>query len=254
MKVNNKMKPIKSVIVTGAGNGIGKAIAIRFHQQGYFVIATDVDIEVVNALAKELEHALAVKLDVTQQADWNAMSHQLSPDVPPLNCVVNNAGIGAPQDIESIDNEHWQRILDINLTGTMWGCQFAVKHMKASGGSVINIASVLGKRPTSAVPAYGASKAGVINLTKSTALWCAENKYPIRVNGILPGYVKTNMMQQALAQAEDPDQLLDYFSSLHPLGRLGLDTEIADAALYLASDQASFITGSMLAVDGGNTI
>ncbi|MCL2915478.1 SDR family oxidoreductase [Shewanella corallii] len=244
----------KTVLVTGAATGIGKAIAEAFCNCGYNTVFADINLGEAAQNAKRFQHASAITLDVTQEADWQTATTEIVERYGSLNCVVNNAGIGLPLNIEEIDHEHWQTILNVNLTGTMWGCKYGVKLISQYGGSIVNIASVLGKRPVANVPAYGASKAGVINLTQSTALWCAEQNYPVRCNVILPGYIRTALMEKALSEAINPKELLKHFASLHPMNRLGTAEEIANAAVFLDSERASFITGSVLPVDGGNTI
>ncbi|MFT5705467.1 MAG: NAD(P)-dependent dehydrogenase (short-subunit alcohol dehydrogenase family) [Shewanella sp.] len=243
-----------TVLVTGAASGIGQAIATQFVSSGYQVVFTDINMEQVSEAVAGNTNATALQLDVTDRQSWDTAIQKTLKLYGRLNCIVNNAGIGQPMNIEELDEAHWQSIMDINLKGTMLGCQFGTKVIKEYGGSIINISSVLGQRPVAEVPAYGASKAAVINLTKSTALWCAQQGYPLRCNAILPGYIRTTLMEKALQDAESPKELLDYFAHLHPMNRLGTPEEIAKAAEFLHSDNASFMTGAIMAVDGGNTI
>ena len=235
----------KIAIVTGAASGIGAGIAGLFAVHGCRVVIADIDKVAGQITAQELsEKGLFCHLDVTSEESWRQLMARVNEHWGALDILVNNAGIGSAESIEAV-----------NTTGVFLGCRSAIQSMKHSGGgSIINISSALGLRPLSSTPAYGASKAAVVNLTKSTALHCAEKGYQIRCNAINPGFIRTPLLENALAVAEDPDALLKGYSDLHPMGSIGSIDDVAQAALFLAADGSRFITGIAMPVDGGMTI
>ena len=157
-----------------------------------------------------------------------------------------------PGPVEDCDFELWKKIQATNLDSTFLGCQQGLKAIKASGGgSIVNFASSLADSPMSIQVPYGASKSGVINITRTVALHCAEQGYDIRVNAVAPGAIDTPMYQAYLAMSEDPEEAAASFAAAHPMGRVGKPEEVARATLFLASDLSSFTTGSVLNVDGG---
>lgn len=245
----------QTVVITGAASGIGLAIAKAFYKASYQVVMTDIDLDNLARSAKSIgEDVIYHKLDVTDHSQWETVISDIVMKTGSLNCLVNNAGIGSPNDIEHIDETHWDMTIDINLKGVMWGCHYAIEEIKKVGGSIINIASIMGKTPMSNVPAYAASKAGVIALTKSVALWCAEQSYPIRCNSILPGFIRTSMMDQAINNSDDPEGTLKAFQKLSPTNQLVNVQNIADMALYLNSESAKSITGTEFTIDCGYCI
>lgn len=161
-----------------------------------------------------------------------------------VDVLLNNAGILFFDNAEDIDLDEWHKILSVDLDGVMLGVKYRIRHMKDRGGSIINMCSIAGLIGISNLYAYNAAKGGVRILTKSAALYCAEKKYPIRVNSVHPGYAHTPMVD-AYPEMEEG------LEKLHPMGRLGEAREIANMALYLASDESSFSTGSEFVVDGG---
>ncbi len=247
----------KVVLISGGASGIGAAAAALFVAEGARVVLGDLQIEKGAALAASLgERALFVSLDVTSEASWRAAVAQSQAKFGPLTTVVNSAGISVPASIEDETLEGFRRTLSINLDGTFLGCKVAVEALKSGkGGAIVNIASTLGARSGAIFPAYSASKGGVRLLTRSVALHCAARGYDIRVNAILPGAIHTEMVEGYIAAGQAAgatrEQVIEGFASGHPLKRLGRPQEAAAAILFLASDEAAFITGADLPVDGG---
>ena len=242
----------KTLIVTGAASGIGRACAERFLEEGANVVLGDVNEAAGNALASSLgERAAFQMLDVTREVDWeDAVATALS-RWGHLDGVANVAGIAMEgDDIEHCTEQTWDRVIGVNLDGVFLGTKHGVAAMKEDrGGSIVNISSVdcLVSDPNGAAIAYTASKGGVRLLSKSAALHCARHGYGIRVNTIHPGYIDTPMMDFF------DEETIDDVIRRHPLGRLGKPREIADAALYLQSDESRFVTGSEFVIDGGFT-
>ena len=248
-------KGTKTALVTGAASGIGKGIVERLHAGGYAVVLADIQDEVGESVAAQLgERASYHHLDVTDEAQWDTVLSEIAREQS-LELVVNNAGIGAMASIEETDLAMWQSIFAVNSTGVYLGCRKAIEYMNRDrDSSIINIASALGKKALAGTCAYSATKAAVISLTESTALHCAEQGYRIRCNAILPGFIETPLLLESIAANEDPEAMLGYFTGLHPVGRIGRIEEVADAAFYLASEAASFVTGIAMPVDGGMTL
>ncbi|WP_461244635.1 glucose 1-dehydrogenase [Secundilactobacillus muriivasis] len=237
----------KVAIITGAAKGIGLACATRFVKEGAKVVITDVDEEQGVKAAESLgDNATFVKQNVAKEAEWEKVMTATKEAFGQIDIILNNAGILSFNNAEEITEDDWHRVLSVDLDGVMWGVKLGIKEMKANGGSIINLSSIAGLIGISNLFAYNAAKGAVRMLTKSAALYCAENHYPIRINSIHPGYVHTPMVD---VYPEMREQL----ESLHPMGRLGEPEEIANMALYLASDESSFSTGSEFVVDGGYT-
>ena len=241
----------KAAIVTGGGAGIGKAISTLFAREKARVAVADIDLGAAQATASEIAEnggsALALRADVRSAGDVERMVRDTVAAFGRLDILVNNAGVGTDGDVVQLPEEEWRRILDVNLTGVFLCCKFAIPQMKRSGGgSIVNIASIAARVGGSVSCVYPASKAGVVALSRNTALeFAAEG---IRVNCVCPGHVDT-----ALTYTLKDPQVREALIGRYPLGRLGTAEEIAGAALFLASDEASFITGSELTVDGGYT-
>jgi NAD(P)-dependent dehydrogenase (short-subunit alcohol dehydrogenase family) len=241
----------KAAIVTGGGAGIGKAISSLFAREKARVAVADIDLGAAQATASEIAEnggsALALRADVRSAGDVERMVRDTVAAFGRLDILVNNAGVGTDGDVVQLPEEEWRRILDVNLTGVFLCCKFAIPQMKRSGGgSIVNIASIAARVGGSVSCVYPASKAGVVALSRNTALeFAAEG---IRVNCVCPGHVDT-----ALTYTLKDPQVREALIGRYPLGRLGTAEEIAGAALFLASDEASFVTGSELTVDGGYT-
>jgi len=239
----------KVAIITGAGSGIGRATAHLLAKEGAKVVVSDIDKDSGNALVKEIEEAggkaFFIQSDSSKAEGHKSLVEETIKKYGSLDIAVNNAGIGgplAPTGEYPIDG--WQKVIDINLSGVFYGMRYQIPAMEKNGGSIINIASILGQAGTQGSPAYVASKHGVVGLTKAAALEYASKK--IRINSIGPGYIKTPLLTNSL----DDDQM-EGLVSLHPIGRLGESNEIAEMILWLASSKSSFATGAYYPVDGG---
>lgn len=240
----------KVAIVTGAGSGIGKAVALTFATEGAKVIVSDINVEHGNAVVSEIKEkggdAFFIKADTASAADNEKLVADTIAQYGALHITVNNAGIGGPAaPTGAYEIESWDKVIGINLSGVFYGLRYQIPAILSSGGgNIINMASILGQAGTKLSPAYVAAKHGVVGLTKAAALEYADQN--IRINSVGPGYIKTPLLEEHLT-AEQMEGLV----SLHPMGRLGESQEIAELVLWLASDKASFVTGTYYAADGG---
>ncbi|HEX4977069.1 MAG TPA: glucose 1-dehydrogenase [Nocardioides sp.] len=237
-------------LVTGAASGIGKATAKRLADEGAAVLVTDIQVEAGEATVAELREqgarAAFARHDVTSEADWQAVVEAAVSEFGSLDILVNNAGMGDIKPIEETTVEDWQRTVDIDQLGVFLGMKVAAEALKKSGhGSVINVSSIFGTSGGFGVsPAYHAAKGAVRTLTKNVALhWATEG---VRVNSIHPGFIATPILEQS---RNTP--IWDGMIDLTPMARLGKPEEIAAGVAFLASDDASFVTGLELYVDGG---
>ena len=241
----------KTVVVTGAASGIGWGIAQLFAQERATVVLCDIDAVALAgkvALLKGGGAHMHHVHDVTSEPDWELVLDAVVARYGRIDVLVNNAGIAAEGAIEDVTLEAWRRVMAVNLDGTFLGCKHAVRRMKQSGGgAIVNISSIGGLKGSMTGPAYGASKAAVWNLTRTVALSCARKGYGIRCNSLHPGLTHTPMMDQA-----SPEMITRLQAGI-PMGRLAEPLDIARAALYLASDESSYATGTSLVVDGGYT-
>jgi NAD(P)-dependent dehydrogenase (short-subunit alcohol dehydrogenase family) len=242
-------------LVTGGASGLGQAMVRRFVAEGAQVVIGDIDMAGAAAVAAELGAAASVqKLDVVQEADWIAAFAAIEQTHGRLDILVNNAGITLFGTVESLDIAGFRQMLDIDLVGVFLGCKHVVPLMKRTGGAVINMSSMCSIRAQPEYSGYNAAKAGMTHLSKSVALHYATEGYGMRCNTIHPGVMRTPILDKVMAQVEDPEALYAKWVSIHPLGRLGKPEEIASMALYLASDEARFITGGEFVVDGGSSL
>ncbi|WP_303811796.1 SDR family NAD(P)-dependent oxidoreductase [Sandarakinorhabdus limnophila] len=246
----------KVALVTGAASGLGAATARRLAKDGAAVLLTDRDLagEDIAASITAAGGQAAFRLhDVTSHPDWAATVEHAVHDFGRLDILVNNAGVaGGRHELMDHSYDAWRQILAVNLDGVFLGLRHAGPRIAASGGgSVINLSSILGKVGMAGAAAYCASKGGVTLLTKAAALEWAP--LGIRVNSVHPGFIDTPMVSNALADREDGNEMRVALMNAHPIGRFGVPREIADAIAFLASDDASFITGAELVVDGGFT-
>lgn len=241
------------VLVTGAATGIGAGIARRFAVDGARVIVGDLDAERAALLAAELGPThTSLKLNVASDESWGEAITQVEARYGGLHVLVNCAGINPVGSVLSLSLEDWKRTIGVNLEGVFLGCRHAIPLLhRSGGGAIVNIASPVAQKPTAALVAYGASKAGVVNLTKSVALLCAQEQLNIRCNAVIPGAVHTEMTERFLQTTPDYQKALESISAGRPLRRLGTPEDIGEAVFFLASDAAAFITGETLAVDGG---
>lgn len=243
----------KTCVITGAARGIGQAIAARFHAEGATVILTDSDVRGGAAAAAAIGCRFE-PLDVAEEADWA----RLAALVPVADVVVNNAGItgfeagrGA-HDPENASLADWRAVHRVNCDGTFLGCRYAIRAMKAAGaGSIINISSRSGLVGIPGAAAYAASKAAIRNHTKSVALYCAQQGWRIRCNSIHPAAVLTPMWEPLLGDGPDREARMAAFVADTPLRRFGTPEEVAAIAVLLASDEATYVTGAELTIDGG---
>jgi NAD(P)-dependent dehydrogenase (short-subunit alcohol dehydrogenase family) len=245
----------KTVIVTGAAAGIGERIAEMFVGLGSQVIVTDIRDQEGQRVATKLGSLATYQhLDVRKVQDWQTVASKLK---TPWNVLVNNAGITGfsegyfPQDPEHCTLDHWRAVHHTNLDGVFLGCQTAIQHMKTTGGTIVNIASRSGLVGVPAASAYASSKAAVRNHTKSVALYCAAQRYPIRCNAVLPAAILTAMWEPMLGQGPERERNMQSLVADTPLQRFGTTTEVAHAVMFLASDESSYMTGGELMLDGG---
>lgn len=240
----------KVAIITGAGSGIGKAISLLYAKEGAKVMVSDIDEKGGNETVSEIKangsEAVFVKADTSKADDSKNLVEQAVKQFGGLHIAVNNAGIGGPlSPTGEYPVDGWDKVISINLSGVFYGMRYQIPAMlKSGGGSIVNIASILGKVGAKGSVAYVAAKHGVIGLTEAAALEYAEQK--IRINSIGPGYILTPLLTNSLS-----DEAMKALVGLHPMGRLGASEEVAELALWLNSDKASFVTGSYYNVDGG---
>jgi 3(or 17)beta-hydroxysteroid dehydrogenase len=248
----------KVALVTGGAMGIGKACALLLAREGAAVVVTDIQeadgVAVVRVIEAAGGRALFVKHNVAQEADWQRVIKQTLDAFGRLDIVVNNAGIGKTTNVEEDTLEGWRFLLSVNLDSVFLGTQYGIKALKRTGGgSIINMSSIEGIVGDPGLASYNASKGGVTLLTKSAALYCAKAGYNIRVNSVHPGYIMTPLITSTMDASGNGEAMLKYLESLHPVGHLGEPDDIAYGVLYLASDEAKFVTGSQLVIDGGYT-
>ena len=245
----------KRALVTGGASGIGFAIAQRFLAEGASVVIADVNPkQASDAVAKSGGKFGSVIGDVSNLADAERMVRESVAKLGGLEILVNNAGIETTGSVTSAKDDEWERQIAVNLHGTYRMSRFAVPEiMKAGGGAIVNMASVGGLVAVPEYAAYGASKAGIIQLTRSMAADYAPHK--IRVNCLCPGAVDTPLLQRACEKVggDNPEEIRKLYASFTLLKRIARPEEVASAALFLASEEASFVTGVALPVDGGFT-
>lgn len=241
----------KVAIITGAGSGIGEATAKLFASEGAKVVVSDISEpngqRVVDEIKKAGGEAIFVMADTGKPADHENLVIETVKAFGKLNIAVNNAGIGGPSvPTGEYPLDGWQKVIDINLSGVFYGMRYQLPEMvKAGSGSVVNIASILGQAGFENSVAYVASKHGVVGLTKTAGIDYAKKN--VRVNAIGPGFIYTGLVNEQTMGKEG----ISFLEQKHPIGRLGKAQEVAELALFLASDKASFITASYYPVDGG---
>ncbi|HEX2033052.1 MAG TPA: glucose 1-dehydrogenase [Chloroflexota bacterium] len=246
----------KNALITGAGSGIGEAIAVRFAAEGARVAVADLDVaggeRTVGQITAAGGEAFFVPVDVSQAAAVQRMVELTVERFGRLDILCNNAGIGVAAVCHETSEADWDRTMAVDLKGVFLGCKFAIPQMLAQGGGVIcNTSSVAGQVGVLNRAAYCAAKAGVLGLTKSIAIDYAERG--IRCNALLPGTVDSPWIGKILSQQADPAAQRRLMEGRQPVGRMGRPEEIAAAALFLCEDDATFVTGTGLVIDGGLT-
>ena len=232
----------KIVLITGAGGAVGSAVAIAVKTAGGTAITSDL-------AAKGIDTAL----DVTSEADWQRVATDIEKTHGRLDGLVNAAGIVALGSVEQLDFATWRRVLSVNLDGAFLGCKYCLPLLRRKGGSIVNLSSVSGLVGGHNLAAYNASKGGVSLLSKSVALYGARLKPPVRCNAVCPAFLEGPMVDYTANMARDPDTARQKMAQAIPLQRLGQPAEVAALCVYLLSDEASFITGADLPIDGGIT-
>ncbi len=235
----------KVALITGAASGIGLATAKRFIEEGAVVAACDFNEENLKKASEEFPKAYhPYKMDVSKHDEVKKIVDKIVDDLGRIDILVNNAGITKDNFLVKMPEEDFDAVINVNLKGVYNVTQAVVPHMmEKKSGVILNASSVVGVYGNIGQTNYVASKAGVIGMTKT---WAKEfARYNIRVNAVAPGFIKTPMTSKV------PQKVIDYMNSKTPLGRMGEANEIANAYLFLASDEASYITGQVLGVDGG---
>ncbi len=243
----------KVCIVTGAGSGIGRATAVRFAEEGAMVTCVDVNADAVDEVAREIgPSAFAVRADVSDPQQVRAYTDGTVERWGSLGVVFNNAGVNLPGTFHEASDEVVDRTLAVNVKGPIYGCRYAIPHMLGGGGgSIINTTSVNGLVAEPFLAIYATSKGAIIMLSKGIALDYA--KQGIRCNAIAPGWVDTPINYAHAELLGGLQEVYATIDSFQPIGRPGEPREIANVALFLASDESSFVTGSVIVADGGMT-
>jgi NAD(P)-dependent dehydrogenase (short-subunit alcohol dehydrogenase family) len=250
----------KVALVTGAGSGIGRAICFEFAREGATVVAADIVAEncaeTVQSITQDGGHAFSIPTDISDGPSVSAMLAFALSQAGSIDYAINNAGVTQqPDTTANIDPSDWKHVIDVNLNGTWFCMREELDHMVTRRtGAIVNIASIAGLRTLPQHSAYVASKTAVVGLTRNAAVEYAP--LGIRINAICPGTIPTGMFDQFLSTLDGTAraQALEGAASRHPMARIGSAQEIADATLFLCSEQAAFITGHCLAVDGGRAI
>jgi 3(or 17)beta-hydroxysteroid dehydrogenase len=233
----------KVVFITGAAGAIGSAVASAVAREGGIPVAADI------AQVKTVGHTL----DVTSEEDWQRVLATVEADAGRLDGLVNAAGIATTGSVEDTDYAAWKRVMAVNLDGTFLGCKYAMKLMRRTGGSIVNLSSVSGLVGGHNLAAYNASKGGVRLLSKSIALHGARLDPQVRCNSLHPAFVEGPMVDAIIAGARNAADARTRMSRDIPLGRFGTPTEVAAMCVYLLSDESRFVTGAEFVIDGGLT-
>lgn len=246
----------KVAIVTGSSKGIGAGIGHVFSQEGAKVVVVCRNEAEGTLMAQQLGsaegNAVFIKTDVTSSESIQELIKKTVDIFGKIDIVINNAGYHLSKSIEHTSEEEWEFIQKTNLYSTFRCSKYAIPYLKETKGNIINISSMVGLVGQPNAGAYSATKGGQIAMTKNMAIDLAP--YGIRVNAICPGWIQTPLVEDWFSQQEDPDASRAYIYAQHPLGRIGTSEECGKAALYLASDDAAFVTGITLNIDGGITL
>lgn len=244
----------KVVWITGGASGLGRESALRCAAEGARLVVTDMEApdQVAAEIAEAGGEAVALAQDVTEEARWDEIAAVIDDRFGGFDVLVNNAGVGENRPLRDTSLDQWRRVQAVNLDAVFLGTRLAFRRMR-KGGSVINISSIMGIVGTPGATAYCASKGGVKLLTKAAAVEAAQTGAGLRVNSIHPGYIETPMVVGGVARRPEPEKIMAEIAARHPVGHLGAPSDIANAVLYLASDESRFVTGSEMVVDGGYT-
>lgn len=249
----------KTAVVTGAATGIGQAVALAFGREGANVVLVDINQDATEETLRTIEaeggNGIAVVADVSKGSDAERISSEAVLAFDGINYLVSSAGIQTYGTVVDTDEDTWDRTLSVNLKGIYLAAKNCVPEMiKGGGGAIVNVASVQGLMSQPNVAAYAASKGAIIAMTRTMALDHAKDN--IRVNSLCPGSIDTPLLRFAadVYSPDDPEAAIEEWGKLHPLGRVGQPSEMAEVALFLVSDAASFMTGAAVVADGGLTI
>lgn len=246
--------PDRVAIVAGGASGLGDAICRRFAREGATVVVADIDEAaaklVADAVVAEGGNAVAVACDVTNSGDVAAMTDEAARLGPPIGALVCSAAVESLVPVAELSDDEWQHVLDVNLKGPFLCMQAAIPHLvRRGGGSVIAMGSTLGLIVAPGHPAYCAAKGALVNLCKQAAIEHAPDN--VRVNVLAPSATTTGLFMKHTAQAPDPERVRQQIAAGNPMQRLGDPDEVCDAAVFLASDRSSYVSGSVLPLDGG---
>ena len=254
MKLQGKLQD-KVAVITGGGTGIGRGIALAFAREGARVVVAGRRREPLETVAGEIVaaggSAIALVCDVSQAADVSRLVESAVSEWGGLDVVVNNAAHWMAGNIEDTSEEDWEKVMNTNLKGVFLVSRASIPHLRKHGGAIVNIGSIASMVAMKNRAAYATSKGGLLQLSKSMALDHAEDR--IRVNCICPGLVKTPLADHALSVHEDPEAEMARRAAEIPLGRIGTPEDIAELAVFLASEESSWMTGAAIPVDGGFT-
>ncbi|MBW4681618.1 MAG: glucose 1-dehydrogenase [Microcoleus vaginatus WJT46-NPBG5] len=246
----------KVALVTGGASGIGKATVEMLVREGAQVVITDMNESEGKTLIEEIPGTIFLWHNVTNETLWESVISETITEFGKLDILVNCAGVTgmkAPQNPENTTLDTWRQVMSVNMEGVFLGCKHAIPAMKEKGGgSIVNVSSYAGIIGTPFATAYGASKAGVQQFSKSIALYCAQQGYKIRCNSILPGAILTPLWEPFLSGEEREERMKQVVKDI-PLKVWGEPDDVAYAILYLASDESKFVTGSEIVVDGGQS-
>ncbi len=258
MRSNDVMNDFQGrcVLITGGDGGVGAAVGAQFAARGATVVLAGIRPSQGAALAAQIGPRVEyLELDVSREAHWVRAVGEVVARHGRLDVLVNNAGyLRAGLSIEDTTLEEWQRHFAVNSDGTFLGCKHAILAMKQTGGgAIVNVSSAVATRLHWQSPAYGVSKAAILATTRVAALHCNHKAYGIRVNAVLPGPVDTEMMRSNVGSAAEFEQMSKFLRDKYALARIGVPDDIAQIVVFLASSQASYVTGAAFTVDGGQS-